>query len=133
MGAMSRTKGASGERELARILSEELGVDVTRNLLQVRQGGHDLDGVPGWCLEVKRRAKVTEAFKRLWWIQANEQAQRTQGRPALLYRADRQQWRAVVELFAINPEAMPDSGLPDYDYTADISLPAFCQLVREGL
>lgn len=39
MSAMQRRKGADGERELARLLREHLGADVTRNLLQSRHSG----------------------------------------------------------------------------------------------
>lgn len=132
-GAKSRNKGCAGERELARILSDELGMEVTRNLLQSRSGGHDLDGIPGWCLEVKRRAKIADADKRTWWGQACESAKGTTMAPALLFRADRQEWRAIVELYRINSEMMPDSGYPDFLYTAEVSLESFCQLVRETL
>jgi Holliday junction resolvase len=38
----SRAKGASAERELARVIHEHLGVRMVRNLEQYRQGGHDL-------------------------------------------------------------------------------------------
>lgn len=136
-GAKSRNKGAAGERELARLLSDELGLEVTRNLLQAREGGHDLDGIPGWCLEVKRRAKVTEADKRRWWEQACAAAfdadlhSETDVRAAVLYRADRADWRAIVRLGDLNFDAFRCADR--YEYTADISLEAFCFLVRESL
>lgn len=140
-GARSRNKGSAGERELARLLSDELGVEVVRRLGQARDGGHDLDGLPGWCLEVKRRAKVSEADKRRWWGQAVGAAEVQAlemrvldgwfARPAVLYRADRGKWRAIVELSAINGDF---AHAPcDYENTAEISLLSFCQLVRESL
>ena len=58
MSAMQRTKGAGGERELARLLQEHLGIPVNRNLQQTRQGGADLIDVPGWAIEVKRAANL---------------------------------------------------------------------------
>lgn len=95
MGAMQRTKGAEGERELARLLRELLGANMTRNLVQTRSGGADLLGLPGWAIEVKRanRPRLLE-----WWLQTCQQAEATGQRPALFYRADRQPWRAVVAL-----------------------------------
>lgn len=131
MGKASRDKGSRGERELVSLLSDELGVEVTRNLLQTREGGHDLDGVPGWCLEVKRRAKVTEGEKRKWWEQAMDAAFDMGADAAVIYRQDRCEWRAIVQLGVLNIDIY---GCGDgFEYTADISLPAFCQLVRERL
>lgn len=54
--ANSQRKGKEGERELARLLREHLGDGVSRNLEQARNGGADLNGLPGWCVEVKRAA-----------------------------------------------------------------------------
>lgn len=132
MGARSRNKGANGERELARLLSDELGLEVTRNLLQSREGGHDLDGVSGWCLEVKRRARVAEGDKRQWWEQAHQaMVDGYLDYAAVLYRQDRGNWRAIVQLGVLNIETF---GCGDgYESTAEISLRAFCQLVRESL
>lgn len=138
-GAKSRNKGRRGEAELARLLSDELGLEVTRNLLQAREGGHDLDGIPGWCLEVKRRARVTEGEKRAWWEQARAAAvemlirQGGAANPAVLYRADRQEWRALVGLPSVAYPKERGAVVPPYEYTADISLQAFCFLVRESL
>lgn len=95
MSAMQRRKGANGERELARLLREHLGADVTRNLLQTREGGADLNGLTGWALEVKRAATPRLAD---WWQQTCAQAQATGQRPALAYRLDRRPWRVVVAL-----------------------------------
>lgn len=57
MGTMQRRKGKAGELELARLLREHLGADVTRNLEQSRRGGADLLGLPGWAVEVKRAVR----------------------------------------------------------------------------
>lgn len=95
MTAMQRCKGARGERELAGLLREHLGEDVTRNLEQSRQGGADLLGVPGWAVEVKRAARPRLSE---WWLQTCSQAEMAGQRPALFYRLDRQPWRVVVAL-----------------------------------
>ena len=66
----SRDKGKRGERELANLLQEYLGRDVTRNLVQSRDGGYDLN-IEGIALEVKRREELA---LREWWDQTVEQA-----------------------------------------------------------
>lgn len=107
---VSRAKGASGEREVARLIREWLGFDVKRNWqAQSAEGGADLTGVPGWAIEVKR-AKV--ARLREWWVQTIEQAQRIDARPALIYRidgaargaTDEEKWIVVTLLAAIGVE-----------------------------
>ena len=55
---MSRTKGAAGERELAAALRELTGWDIRRRVRQ-HDGDSDLEGVPGWSIEVKRLADPT--------------------------------------------------------------------------
>ncbi|NZA00578.1 hypothetical protein H0I39_00080 [Ottowia beijingensis] len=57
MGAMSRTKGKVGEREIAALLAELTGCDVRRRVRQ-HDGDSDLEGLPGWCVEVKRHARA---------------------------------------------------------------------------
>jgi Holliday junction resolvase len=131
MGGLSRRKGASGERELARLLAEELG-PVARNLMQTREGGHDLDG-PGlgrWALEVKRYARATPALLAEWWGQAEDQARRAGRTPALAFRENRAPWAVLVPLSALAPDLPAGEGLA---WAVALSLPAFAALVREGL
>jgi Holliday junction resolvase len=129
MPALSRTKGAEGERELRRLLVEELGEGITRNLAQSRAGGHDLEGVPGWAVECKRARKATRALLRSWWEQTTSQAERAGLRPALCYREDRAPWLVAVHLSDLCPGLGPWPGL---EWAAVLSLPAWCALVREG-
>ncbi len=128
MSAMQRNKGAAGERELAKILRDELGVDITRNLVQSREGGADLLGVAGWAIECKRAAIPA---LHTWWLQACQQADRAGLKPALIYRIDRKEWRAVVAMRHLFPafEVQP-MGLT---WTTEMSLPAWCAVVREGM
>lgn len=98
MSASQRRKGATAERELARLLSPLLGEEITRNLAQSRDGGADLLGVGPFALEVKRQERLTLPA---WWRQACEQAERAGLIPALAYRQSRQPWRFVVPLAAI--------------------------------
>lgn len=131
MTATSRRKGTDGERELARLLSDELG-PVARNLVQTREGGHDLEGLglTRWALEVKRYSKATPARVSTWWLQAVAQAARARRAPALAYRQDRADWCVVVPLAELRGDLGDGEGL---EWTATLSLPAFCALVREGL
>lgn len=128
MSAMQRNKGAAGERELAKILRDELGVDITRNLVQSREGGADLLGVAGWAIECKRTASPA---LRTWWLQACQQADRAGMKPALIYRLDRCEWKVVVAMQNLFPpfEYHP-IGLT---WTVEMSLPAWCAVVREGM
>ena len=130
MGKPSRDKGASGERELARLLADELGTAVTRNLAQSRSGGHDLDGCGPFALEVKRAARATPALRTRWWAQAREQADRAGLLPALAYRQDRAGWRFVLPLSAVAPGAF---GPWADDELVEVELSAFAAIVREGV
>ena len=93
MSAHQRTKGQGGEREAAHLLTELSGQAVTRRVRQ-HAGDADLIGLPGWAVEVKRARAVSRAVVAAWWQQACRQAG-PHCRPLLLYRQDRQPWRAV--------------------------------------
>ena len=140
MGAMSRIKGASGERELCKAIFDHLGVRVGPNLEQSRSGGHDLDVHPDesgpvadalrrYAIEVKRHCKATPGLITGWWLQAEEQATRTDRTPALIYRADRMPWRVVIPLAALVGDQLRLQGI---EWTAEVGIVAFCALLREG-
>lgn len=93
MGRMSRAKGARAELEVLRLLGEELGEALTRNLDQTREGGADCIAVKGFAIEVKRQERLSRPT---WWRQACEQAQRLGVEPMLLYRRSREPWRALI-------------------------------------
>lgn len=122
MGRMQRSKGARGERELANLLAEHLGTEISRNLLQTRQGGHDLDGLP-FALEVKRHEQLS---LNAWWEQATAQAESAGLPPALAYRQSRKPWRFILPLSSLCPSCTGD-------HTAELNLEAFCLIVREQL
>lgn len=93
MSAMSRNKGASAELEVLRLLGEELGQSLQRNLSQTREGGADCICVKGFAIEVKRQEQLSRPA---WWRQAAEQAQRLAVEPMLLYRRNREPWTAWI-------------------------------------
>lgn len=119
---MQRRKGATGERELIRLLRERLGTDIVRNLGQSRDGGHDLLGVGRFALEVKRCEKLALPS---WWRQAVEQAEKAELYPALAYRQSRQPWRFVVPLAVLMGEPVGSQAV------ATLDLDGFCMAVRE--
>lgn len=126
----SRAKGKSGERELIgelkKLLPEEMSSELTRNLDQTRDGGHDILGLEGWALEVKRYAQVLPADLDRFWEQAVEQAARNDGsRPALCFREDRRDWKTVIHVSELGWHQDGD----EYEDTVQMSLKLFAKLV----
>jgi Holliday junction resolvase len=107
----SRNKGLGGERELAKLLGDRLGVTLTRNLEQTRGGGYDLVGLDSLAIEVKRRETLD--FPRSW-----AQAMKNAGEskiPVLAHRANRQPWRFYVPLSALNPKLSQGTAMLELD------------------
>ena len=129
----SRAKGAAAERELIGELAEWLGdwvkEQVKRNLEQTRNGGHDLVGLGKWAVEVKRYAEAGEADIARWWEQASSQAELVGKVPALAYRLDRRSWRVRIPMNVV----MEGFGDASIDWTVELSLRAFCGVVRESI
>ena len=97
-GAGSRAKGQRGERELFALLSDALGFEVKRKVVNRKDEPDGID-IPGWAVEVKRVEKLGLS---LWWAQAERQAELIGQWPILFYRASRQPWTAVVDLSCLN-------------------------------
>lgn len=100
-----RTKGASGEREVATKLNdtfmslcEQMNVPAPdkrdlpfqRNQLQTAVGGSDLANPMKLDIEVKRQEQLSV---NTWWKQCVESAKRSNGVPILIYRQNRKAWR----------------------------------------
>ena len=124
----SRAKGKAGERELINelkaLLPPELTSELTLNLDQTRDGGHDILGLGDWALEVKRYAEVTPADLERFWKQATEQARKDEKRPALAYRQDRRPWRVVMRMSDVGLLVESDA----YVDTIEMSLELFAKL-----
>jgi len=92
-GKRAREKGQEGEREAAKILSEELGFPIKRILDQTREGGHDLD-IPGYAIEVKRGENISlpAAIRQVKRSAADSGIDNW----AVVYRANNSPWRVVL-------------------------------------
>lgn len=85
-------KGKNGEREIINLLKQN-GINcVCRNLDQARDGGSDILGIKGLCVEVKRQEKL--AIDR-WWQQVLKACKKKQI-PVLIYRQSRKTWQVVT-------------------------------------
>jgi Holliday junction resolvase len=92
-GRMSRNKGAAAERELAQILSDELGFVVKRKLGQARDSGDDIQ-VGKFRIEAKRR----ETLALPAWCRQIEEHCGPGEVPVVAYRQNGQPWRVVLRL-----------------------------------
>ena len=125
----SRNKGATAEREVAKIIYEELGVSLRRDLEQYRSADHGdlITEDPSWpfCIEVKRYA-AGAGMQKPWWAQVKT-ASKTTGRvPVLFYRYNNKPWRVVMELSFIQ------EGAGDEDLI-EMSPSTFCFIAREEM
>lgn len=129
MGLKSRNKGKAGEREIAALVRELTGWEVRRRVRQ-HEGDSDLEGVPGWSVEVKRYAKAARADVRGWWGQAARQAGEGQT-PVLFWRQDRDEWRAVWPVAASLALQHADMW-GGYDWTVEGSIEAWAAVARDS-
>ena len=123
----SRNKGASGERQVARILEDELGIKFKRNLDQYQTsdlGDLTPDVAIPFTIEVKTYAKGT-GCRDVWWEQVKKAAALTGLTPCVIYKYDRRPWRVALPL----SHFMYD----DHDQRVDVSIETFCYIIRERL
>ena len=92
MPTNSRAKGKVGEREVAHLLKDILGVDARRGQQFCGANGDaDVVGLPGVHLEVKRRASAVDG----WMKQAVEDAKPGEV-PTVWHRGNRCGWVVTV-------------------------------------
>ncbi len=130
MSRMSRAKGQTGEREISTILRDQTGWDVRRRVRQ-HDGDSDLEGVPGWSVEVKRHRTASRGDIAGWWRQTVAQAERAGAVPVLFFRADRDTWRAVWPLAALLTHQTADYWRA-YEWTAEGAIAAWAAAARES-
>ena len=122
----SRNKGAAGERAVAKLLFDELGIEFRRDLEQYRSAdrGDLLCDVPNWpfVLEVKTYASGT-GLKPEWWRQACAAAQMAGLQPVVIYKYNNRPWRVAMTLSTVFDGAS--------DEVIEMSIPTFCLIARE--
>jgi hypothetical protein len=128
MTAMQRRKGQSGERELANLVTDLTGF-ACRRLVRQHEKDSDVDGVPGWSIEVKRWRRITPAAVRAAWEQAEEQAGELI--PVLFIRPDRGSWiaRWPLSLLLVGRRTT----WRGYEWTCETSVEAWASVVMETL
>ena len=122
----SRNKGASFEREVANLLTNDLNLtNNIRRILEQTREKHLPDLILGrWYLECKRYGSGAEPLD-AWWKQVLE-ATKNKGIPALVYKFDRRPIKVRVPLGAINHSLHLDS-----PFTADLLWDDFIFLLKE--
>lgn len=122
-GKSSRTKGAKGELEIFKLLSDELGFVVKRNLTQTRGGGCDTIDIPNWSVEVKRQENINLSSA---WQQTLDQCAKDE-QPILFYRKSRVPWKAMLKLSSVNKD------FEGMHYTCIVDFNTAVMLIRESL
>ena len=128
MSSMQRTKGQSGERELAGLIRDLTGWDARRRVRQ-HDGDSDVEGITGWSVEVKRHATALPGDIAAWWRQACAQAGDLV--PVLFYRLDRREWRAVWPLAIHLVEQHASMWTDDLRWAVEGSVEGWCAAARE--
>lgn len=139
---MQRDKGKAGEREIAALVRDLTGWDVRRRVRQ-HDGDSDLEGVPGWSVEVKRHRAAPRGEIARWWHQTVQQATGVATDPTnaatariprllpvLFFRADRDQWRAVWPV-AVGMTYQTPEQWSGYEWTCEGSVAAWAAVARE--
>jgi Holliday junction resolvase len=94
-GRSSRNKGAQGERELAKLLSDKLGLDsIKRGYVFCRES--DVIGLKGIHIECKRVEKLN--IENAMEQARNEAEKRKDGKPTLFHRRNRKGWLVTMDL-----------------------------------
>lgn len=129
MSAMSRTKGQTGEREIAASIRDLTGWDVRRRVRQ-HDGDSDLEGVPGWSVEVTSATHARRVARSPAGGQTVAQAERAGAMPVLFFRLDRNAWRAVWPIPVNLTEQRPPMWTA-YAWTAEGSVEAWAAVALE--
>lgn len=91
----SRNKGHSAEREIVKLFKKN-GIDVSRNLIQTREGGCDLitEGtiLKPFAIEIKRIGRWSHVIRKTHWDQAQRQADKIKKIPLLIWKLDYGTW-----------------------------------------
>ena len=113
MGKLQRTKGATYEREVAKLLTDALALKFERVLGQARDGGGDVQAEgSGLMVECKRRKTLKGLYA--WMEQARVSAfsELVPKIPVLAIRADSEETLIVIrarDLIPFANEVLPDA------------------------
>jgi Holliday junction resolvase len=125
-GRSNRNRGAAAERELARWIKDELGIDTSRQLKQYQQAQHfDLTPVGPFGIEAKYHARINVKD---WWRQAVVSAKASSLIPVVAYKVARKGWRFVLPHTSAQGEWSHD-----YEFTVDVGPECFAMIVREAI
>jgi Holliday junction resolvase len=131
MSNLSRDKGAAFEREVAKELYRETGINFRRNLTQTQEAGLGdlIADNPAFCfsIECKRAAKGIEP-RTQWIAQTFAAAKKANQHPCLIWRFDRQPIKVRVWFDAI-AEAV--GGHAVCGQSADVTIQGLAWLARE--
>tara|TARA_B100000749_G_C18101756_1_gene332093 strand:+ start:58 stop:468 length:411 start_codon:yes stop_codon:yes gene_type:complete len=121
----SRNKGVSFEREVANLLTSDLGLkNNIRRILDQTRDKHLPDLMLGkWYIECKRYGSGAEPLE-AWWQQVLS-ATRNKGIPALVYKFNRRPIKVRIPLGAINNQLDINSS-----NTADLLWEDFIYLLK---
>jgi hypothetical protein len=133
MGINIRTKGQTGEREVAGLLNAivqqirikegfpplaDRDLPFQRNQNQSAVGGDDLTNPFGLAIEVKRQEALSI---NTWWKQCVASAERSGFKPVLIYRQNRKPWRVrtlvmfpVTESVSVGP-LIAETSIDDFE------------------
>jgi len=128
MGKMQRTKGQVGEREFAKLIFTNLGIECKRRVEQTRDSGHDLD-LLDYAIEVKRAKKLNLSG---WWRQTVENAVAENKIPLLAYRLDNQKWQIVMS-FRHTLNSFGDTDMTDLEKTITFRVDGWFEYVKTRL
>jgi hypothetical protein len=105
MGAMQRTKGATGERTVINMLKEHGFTDAKRNLMQTAEGGYDIIGLEPFAIEIKKHKKLNINAA---WKQTTTQAT-DDLIPVLIYHIpNTSKWLCKMPMSAVNETLSSD-------------------------
>ncbi|WP_424967315.1 putative PDDEXK endonuclease [Dinoroseobacter sp. S375] len=130
-GANSRRKGAAFERDVAKLLFLETGIEFKRDLDQTREEarGDLITECQDWpfLIECKNWA-AAKTFRSEWAVQAHEAAEKAGKFPCVVYKANRGEVRVRVWFDAI---AATFGGHAITHQHAEVSLQGLAYLARE--
>ena len=137
-----RQKGAAAEREIAKLLFDELGMTFKRDLEQYRAADHgDLicDEPFPFVVEVKRY-KTGCAPQPAWWDQVCAAAKSAGLLPLLVYKYNHQQWKWRMPAEAVMRAGLPHGNMGmredaqlDWNYAVEMDTRTAMMIVRELL